>query len=464
MRAERVVALVMLAAGAVGVVACKSGTTTQPQDRAQSSTPSGTPASSNAPTSPNSAQQNQQSQQGLQNQQSQQSQQGNHSLPNGFQVYNDSDGTGQLVFAKFGPGRETASAVMRDCLGGVRGYFDVPPQILGAIGDQEDHVVQAIWKGTMQGQVVRGVATVAVGRQGSTFAILFDRPQAFATSYPRLARRLSQEMPRDASGGGPVSFAPERSWARQTAGDQSAAASVPAGWHVTGCAKGALDIVGPNQESIELGLAWPTFVRALPGYRGKTAPYMDPIHALYWYESNLGISASANSRVVETTQIPWQNGQAMYILQDVDTNQGKRRVFALVGTSVIQAGNEWLLYISYVAASRDRFNQEFAEMMKIWGSWKIDDRVFQERLQSALQSMKETSAILKSMNDHTSAVYDETNTAADYVLRGQWPVENTDTGQRTMMDQSAADSLSKYCSDHNLSCRQVPMGQLTGHQ
>ncbi|MFZ0819494.1 MAG: hypothetical protein WAM91_05455 [Candidatus Acidiferrales bacterium] len=101
-------------------------------------------------------------------------------------------------------------------------------------------------------------------------------------------------------------------------------------------------------------------------------------------------------------------------------------------------------------------------MMKIWGSWKIDGRVFQERLQSALQSMKETNEILHSMNDHTSKVYDETNTAADYVLRGQWPVENKETGERNMLDQGAATALEKYCQDHNLSCRQVPMGQLTG--
>jgi hypothetical protein len=445
MKSKRVVALAMAVAGILGVAACKSGSADQAQAAA-----SGGPSAS----SPDTQQQGQRGQG---------TQQGAHSLPNGFQVYNDANGTGRIVFAKFGPGREAATAIMRDCMGGIRGYFDAPPQLLGAIGDPEDHVVQAIWKGQFQGQVVRGFGSVVVGKQGSTFAIIFDKPQAFAGSYPRLAKRLSMEMPHDAAGGGPVSFAPEQSWRRQSAGDQSAAASVPAGWQVTGCAKGALDIVGPNKESIELGLAWPTFVRALPGYRGKVAPYMDPIHALYWYESNLGVPASSNSRIVESTQIPWQNGQAMYILQDVDNNLGHSRVFALVGTSVIQQGNEWLLYISYVAAPRDRFNEEFATMMKIWGSWKIDDRVFQERLQSALQSMKETNEILHSMNDHTSKVYDETNTAADYVLRGQWPVENTETGERSMLDQGAATALEKYCQDHNLSCRQVPMGQLTGH-
>jgi hypothetical protein len=450
MRAERAVALVMLAAGVFLVAACKSGTT----DQSQASAPGGGPSAASSSATL----------------QGQRGQQGGHSLPNGFQVYNDANGTGRVVFAKFGPGRETATAIMRDCMGGIRGYFDAPPQLLGAIGDPEDHVVQAIWKGTFQGQLVRGVATVAVGKQGSTFAILFDKPQAFAGSYPRLVRRLSQEMPHDASGGGgPVSFAPEQSWTRETAGDRSAAASVPPGWHVTGCAKGALDIVGPNKEAIELGLAWPTFVRVLPGSRMKTAPYMGPVDALHLYEAggdyNLMRSSppSAFGRIVESTPVQWQNGQALYMLQDVDNNLGQRRVFALVGTSVIQQGNEWLLYISFVAAPRDRFNEEFATMMKIWGSWKIDDRVFQERLQSALQSMKETNEILHSMNDHTSKVYDETNTAADYVLRGQWPVENTETGERSMLDQNAATALEKYCQDHNLSCRQVPMGQLTGH-
>ncbi len=390
---------------------------------------------------------------------------GRRTVPRGFAELTDANGSGQLVFAKFPSGGRSASATMREFLGYTQGYFDSPLQFLGAVGDQQDKVVQAMWHGTFQGQPIRGVATVTLGSTDGMFAMLFDRPQLFAASYSRLAQQLGNMMPRSAQGGGGGESAVN--WSRQTTGDRTAAATVPQGWRVTGCVNGALDIFGPNDQNVELGLAFPVFTSALPGYQGTVAPYMNPVQALGLYESNMNFnqyrstSSSAFGRIIETTPVQNPNGQGMYILQEVSNNNGSKKVLAMVLTSPV-AQNEWLLYISFASANQSSFAHDLPIMMKIWGSWKVDDRVFQQRMQQALANMRETSNILNSMHDNQSRVYDNINTAMDMVIRGHWPVENTETGSRVELEQNTATELEKECQNQGIPCRQVPINQLTG--
>ena len=45
----------------------------------------------------------------------------------------------------------------------------------------------------------------------------------------------------------------------------------------------------------------------------------------------------------------------------------------------------WTLYTSFVAAPADLFPGEFADIMRIWGSWKVDDRVYLRQMQQTLE-------------------------------------------------------------------------------
>jgi hypothetical protein len=437
---------------AIGVAACKSSSAPEASSAAaaisstSSSSPSSQSQSGSAPTT----------QKGV--------------LPKGFQSYNDPQGSGRVVFAKFTGGARSASGAMREFLSYMNGYFDAPPQFLGAVNDAQDRVVQAVWRGSLGGQPIRGAATVVIGKTDAVFAMLFDRPQSFATSYKRLALALGPQMPRSANGNGQISMTPDQNWQRQTAGDGSAAAFVPQGWRVTGCANGALDIVGPNKQAIELGLAYPIFSTPMPGSKpGSVVPFLNPAQAIMLLESNLNYNqlqstpASYFGRLIETTPIPWQNGQAMYALQEVNNNNmGHRKALILIGTSGI-VSNEWLLYTSYASAEANTFDEDLPVMLKIWGSWKVNDSVYQERMKQALASMKETNAIITSMHDYQSKVYDDTNYAMDMVIRGNWPVENTETGARIEVSQNMATELEKQCQERGIPCRQVPINQLTGH-
>jgi hypothetical protein len=387
-------------------------------------------------------------------------------LPRSFQIYSDPQGSGRVVFVKFSGGSRSASGAMRDFLSQVNGYFDVPPKFVGAVGDPQDRVVQAMWSSSLNNQPIRGVATVVIGQSDATFAMMFDRPQNFAASYSRLAAALSPQMPKSSGGnGGEISTV---NWTRQTMGDRSAAATLPPGWHMTDCVNGAMDVVGPNKQVMALGLAFPIFSSPMPGSKpGSVAPYMDPIHAIMFYESGMNTikmqqtPSSWYGKLIETTPAQNPNGQGLYVLQESNNENGHRKEFILMMTSQL-AGNEWLLYTSYAASEANTFSQDLPIMMKIWASWKVDDRVYQQRMQQALASMKETSSILTSQIDSQMHAYDNSNYAIDMTIRGHWPVENTEAGERAEVDQNMADALEKACQDKGLPCRQVPINQLTG--
>jgi hypothetical protein len=387
-------------------------------------------------------------------------------LPRGFQMYSDPQGTGRVVFVKFSGGSRSASGAMREFLSYMNGYFDAPPRFVGAVGDPQDHVVQAMWSDTFNGQPIRGVATVVIGQSDATFAMMFDRPQSFAASYSRLVKALSPQMPKSSGGGGgEVSTA---NWTRQTMGDRSAAATLPPGWHMTDCVNGAMDIVGPNKQVMALGLAFPIFSVQMPGSKpGTVAPYMDPVHAIMFFEKGMNtikMQQTPNSwygRLIETTPAQNPNGQGIYALQESNNEAGHRKGLILMMTSKMTS-EEWLLYTSYAVSDADTFAQDLPIMMRIWASWKVDDRVYQQRMQQALASMRETSNILTSQIDNQMHAYDNSNYAIDMTIRGHWPVENTETGAREEFDQNTATALEKACEEKGVPCRQVPINQLTG--
>jgi hypothetical protein len=166
-------------------------------------------------------------------------------------------------------------------------------------------------------------------------------------------------------------------------------------------------------------------------------------------------------RLIEQTPVQNPNGQGIYALQEANNENGHRKGLILMMTSRMTS-EEWLLYTSYAISDASTFSQDLPVMMKIWASWKVDDRVYQQRMQQALASMRETSSILQSTIDNQMHAYDNTNYAMDMVIRGHWPVENTETGAREEFDQNTATALEKACQEKGVPCRQVPINQLTG--
>jgi hypothetical protein len=357
---------------------------------------------------------------------------------------------------------------MRDSLVALRAYFDGPPQLLSAVSDSQDRVVQVMVSATLKGQRVRGVATAVAGQPGATFGLVFDRPDALQSSFQPLSQRLGQEMPGAANAGGPIDLSSPAGWKRQTAGDRTAAADLPPGWQITGCNQGILTIVGPHNELIQLGLIF--FVSTLPGSQGMASPYLLPVPAFSFFVNffnrmNLQRGLNVNNvpgPVLEVRNVPapMQNGRGAYLLQEVTSNGRPNKVFALVYTAPnLMTG--WTLYTSYVSAPADLFTGEFADLMRIWSSWKVDDLVYQRQMQQTLESMNATRDILQSGTARQMQAYDNLEESMGLILRGEERVENKSLGGRADVYTQDTDAVLHACQTRGYDCQRVPFNELT---
>ncbi len=391
-----------------------------------------------------------------------------HSLPRGFQSYTDPHSSGQLIFAKFPPGPHSARALMRDSLAALKTYFDRPPQLQGAVSDPQDQVVQVILSGFVRGQPMRGVATAAVAQSGATFGLVLDRPDLLKSSFQPLSQRLGQEMPVTKSAGGSIDLSPPQQWRRQTAGDGTCHVSLPSGWQITSCSQGIVTVVGPSKELVQLGLIF--FVSTLPGAQGMAGPYLQPVPAFSYFinystvvnrQNGVNI-ANVPGRVLEVRNVPapMQNGRGAYILQETASNGQRYKVLALVYTAPnLMTG--WTLYTSYVSAPIDLFPGEFADLMRIWSSWKVDDIVYQRQMQQTLQSMNATRDILNQGTEHQMHAYDNLEENMGLIIRGEERVENKSLGGRADVSTQDTDAILHSCQQRGYDCRRVPFNELT---
>jgi hypothetical protein len=389
-------------------------------------------------------------------------------LPGGFQSFNNPRGSGRLVYTKVSGGKSSARVVMRDSLSAMKGYFDGPPQLLSAVSDPQDQAVQVMVSANLQGQRVSGVAFAVVSQAGAAFGLIFDRPELLPSSFQTLSARLGQEIPVGPSSSGPIDLTSPREWKRQTAGDRSAAVDLPPGWQVTSCSQGIITVAGPHSELIQLGLIF--FVSTLPGSQGMAGPYLQPVPAFsffvnYFTRMNLQQGTNINNvpgRVLEVKEVPapMPNGRGAYLLQDVSSNGKPTKAFALVYTAPnLMTG--WTLYTSFVAAPADLFPGEFADMMRIWNSWKVEDRVYQRQMQQTLESMNATRDILSNGTQRQMHAYDNLEESMDLILKGEERVENKSLGGRADVNTQNTDAILHACQTRGYECRRVPFDELT---
>jgi hypothetical protein len=384
-------------------------------------------------------------------------------LPSGFQSYTDPSTSGRLIVAKTPAGAQSARALMRDSLAALKTYFDGPIQLQGAVSDPRDQVVQAIVATGQHGQALRGVATAAIGQAGSVFGLVIDRPDLLKTSFPVLSHKLSQQMPRSAGG----ATATAQPWRRQSGGDGTCRVDLPEGWNVKGCQEGVVTVVGPHKELIQLGLIF--FVSYMRGNQGMSGPYLQPVPAFSYFVNYFtavnrmtGVNVqNVPGRVLEVkdTPAPMPNGKGAYLLQEVASNGQPAKVFALVYTVPnLMAG--WTLYASYVSAPAALFAGEFADLMRIWSSWKVDDVVYQRQMQQTLQSMNATRDILSQGTEHQMHAYDNLQESMGLIIRGEDRLENKTLGGRADVYTQNSDSVLRSCRQSGYQCQAVPFNEL----
>jgi hypothetical protein len=157
---------------------------------------------------------------------------------------------------------------------------------------------------------------------------------------------------------------------------------------------------------------------------------------------------------------PMPNGKGAYLLQEVATNGHAGKVFALVYT-VPNLMTGWSLYTSYVSAPAEVFPREFADMMRIWGSWKVDDSVYVRQMQQTLQSMSETRDILNNGTERQMHAFDNLQESMELIINGEERVENRSLGGRADVYTQDTDAVLNACKSRGYDCRRVPFNELS---
>lgn len=371
----------------------------------------------------------------------------------------------------------SAQAALSGAVRDLTGFFDAAPLLLGAVTDEQDREIQAVFTAQRGGQPVRGMLLCSTGDEGGC-RVLFADPQEFAQELPVL---LKAAFPNGAR-----RQAKPVNWQTVSIPDGSGQLRVPEGWRITGGQKGMVDVSGPHGSSANLGI-WapimtPAAVQGMPVVPPQlvVAPYCAPEQALEQVVPRMMESAAAqgfavptlrNVKVLETQALDWfrapgaAGGEAKLIFWQAECTlagqTGKAYSLSLIYTAPIDP-TQWLYYASSVSAPAERFAEDLPLLLGIWQSWKVHDRVFAERLKNAAERMRQVGEIIRSTTEYRTRVQDNANAAWDHVIRGDWPAEDLQTGRRADIDNMdlrlVVQNLNRQAGYERY--REVPFNQL----
>ena len=356
--------------------------------------------------------------------------------PDGFQRLDSARG---WVFVNRQQGVQSAKQLARQTLDALQMSFgNQRPQVVAAVGDPADQMVQTLFQASLNGQPIRGLVVAQAGSEGLTARVLMDAASRFADSLPAMAGIVQQAMPASAPAAAPLALHPA------SAGTE--AINLPDGWKVIASAPGAIDADGP-EGGLDLGSATqvylPEFVQSIvaqgyPAPQAFVAPYTDPAHALeavFPQMSSVLVGMGYPARhylgLVEQAPVNTGQGQAAVLRFKWEmASQGEMQSLGLV--SMAPTGpNTWMLYFSQLYAPADHFGDMLPTLLRIYDSWQTDHRVFQARLEEAAGQMQGTARLIQGANAYRQATMDQASKAWDLVIRGQWPIANTQTGGHT---------------------------------
>lgn len=386
--------------------------------------------------------------------------------PNGgFTVVARNGALGQALTATLPPANSARQA-LRVALRMAAGSFDSPPALVGAFGDPRDQQVQALFRTTVRGARVTGLA-MAVAGGDTRAAVIFDQADQVSRSFPVLIRALGATAPAASAPAGAGRMARPQPLTQTMFPDGSGAVGLPAGWRIGSSWKGIVDIAGPQNQLAAFGY----YQQVLTSYFGPppnvpgflTGPYRAPVPALQSYLDSYTRGAlrrgEASFHLIEQAPTTAINGQAAYITYELRA-QGKSAIgLALVSTAPIDYST-WVYYMSVIAAPRERFAQDFPTMWAMWKSWNVNPAVFRERMDAALQSMRETSRLISETYANTQRTYDRVNHAWSQTIRGVTTIEHIGTGWRGDVDTNYVDRLVRDLNQQGWDWRIVPMRDL----
>lgn len=332
----------------------------------------------------------------------------------------------------------SAKGAVFGALKALSGNFDSMPHVLAAMVTGNDDEAQALIDGVRDGQPIRGIAYAQTTPSQCLVTVVYDRAEQFASSSADLVRLAQQTLPA-APSATPVPL-------QHTTLSDGTTLDLPGGWTVQPD-NGAVGGTGP-QGTFDFGRAMEVYTPEAAAYYEQqpygvrpplVAAYGDPGRELQelWVQLKFA-NAPDDIQIIERASLPWWTsgpGEILHLRAVINGSQSEW--IAEVLTS--QSGNgKWMYYYSGVASSQSTFSQNLPTLMRIWQSWKTDDRVFQERLMSAARSLQQCGRIIQEANAYRQDAMERSSMAWDHIVRGTWPIEDQQTHSRLIPQQDVS--------------------------
>ena len=355
-------------------------------------------------------------------------------LPNGFRSIPPTSGTGDLLYG--GMSGTSAKGALFGALKALAGNFDAVPHVLGAFVTANDDETQALIDGVRDGQPIRGIAYAQTAGSQCLVVVVYDRADDFAGSSSNLVHLAQQTLP--APSATPVPL-------QHTTLSDGTTLDLPGGWTVQPD-NGGVGGTGP-QGTFEFGRAMEVYTPEAAAYYaqpyGARAPlvaaYGDPGRELQELWAQLKIVETPDDiQILERVSLPWWSsgpGEMLHLRGPVNGVQSEWVAEVLTSNSGL---GKWMYYYSGVASNQSTFNENLPTLMKIWQSWKTDDRVFQERLMNAAQSLQRCGQIIREANAYRQDAMERSSMAWDHIVRGTWPIEDQQTHSRIVPQQDVS--------------------------
>ncbi len=357
----------------------------------------------------------------------------------------------------------SALVALRASLTGLATYFDAPPALSGAVGDDADQHLQVFFSASLSSQPVAGVIAVAVTPQRAQVDLILDRPAALGSSLVRLGPLLPAFQ---LGVGGAVTALPPMQSVMLP--DGSATIELPAGWRITAGHRGTCDVAGPQGELMSLGAATQVWTNPMARLNGLfVAPYSAPVTAVQVLSpqisaalARLGQPPVQLVRILESQATPAPAGQAAMILYETN-NSGRSFLNLGLVLTTVTGPEQWLFYVSAVSAPAQSFAAELPLLRAIWKSFSVTPAEQQRRMDDAIQNMNQTWAMLRSAQSNATRASLSGAEGWDQVIRGVLTIENPRSGVRAEIPNDKAqrwvDRLNESGTGH---WRVVPASEL----
>jgi len=364
--------------------------------------------------------------------------------PPGYQLLTAPQTSGGLLLTQ----RQAVPSAVRFLRQGfheVAPFFDRRPEALGGYAQTLDQYAEAGFRTTSRQLPITGVAFVVIGGGSGTLGFAFDSPATLAQSLPRLLQLATSLV--GPSGQDPT---PALNWHIEPFPDGSGQMELPDGWHYTFAQKGMVAAMGP-QGIIERAVTTQVMSRAgaaqiaamyPPNLRwpGPVLDPTDPVSAFVGVRAHNAAVIAQRSRqpperilrVIEALPVAMRVPgltQAAYIDYEIERG-GVWRGLALAILGSVMSDGSWMFYETYVSSPAHSFAQNLPVLVRIWNSALTARHVVQERLDSALNSLREAGEIWRQSTQNRNQALNRMHNNWTEAFRGTRVIEDTRTGTR----------------------------------